>query len=71
MKKNMGSVDRIIRVVAAIVFGVLVGTGRVHGVLAIVLGVLAVAFVVTSAFGYCPVYLPLKMSTCKSAPANK
>ena len=72
MKKNMGNVDRIVRTVVAIVIGVLLVTGRVHGTLAIILGVVGVAFLVTSAFGYCPVYVPLKLSTCKSAaPANK
>jgi hypothetical protein len=44
----------------------------VHGALAIILGVIAVAFLVTSAFGVCPVYVPLKLSTCKPAtPENK
>jgi hypothetical protein len=72
MKKNMGSADRIIRTIVAVVIGVLLVTGRVHGALAIILGVIAVAFLVTSAFGVCPVYVPLKLSTCKpAAPENK
>jgi len=72
MKKNMGSADRLIRTAIAVVIGVLLLTGRVSGTLAIVLAVVAVAFLVTSLFGWCPVYLPMKISTCKSAtPANK
>jgi hypothetical protein len=44
----------------------------VHGTLAVVLGVLAVVFLATSAIGFCPLYLPLKCSTCKTpAPAKK
>jgi len=72
MKRNMGNADRLARTLAAVVFGILIGLGRVHGVLAIVLGVLAIAFLVTSLFGFCPAYIPLKWSTAKrAAPANK
>jgi hypothetical protein len=71
MKKNMGGADRIIRTVIAIVLGVLLFTGRVHGALAVILGVIAVVFLVTSALGHCPAYVPLKLSTCKSAAPAK
>lgn len=64
MKKNMGSMDRVIRVVLAAVFGLLVLTGAVNGVLAIVLGVLAVVFLGTAAIGFCPLYAPFGISTC-------
>ena len=72
MKKNMGKVDRIIRTVVALALGALLITGRVHGILAIVLGVVAGAFLVTSLIGVCPGYLPMKFSTRKPlAPAKK
>jgi hypothetical protein len=65
MKKNMGTIDRIIRVILAIVVGVLYYMGQISGTAAIILGVLALIFVITSAFGFCPLYVPLKLSTIK------
>jgi Na+(H+)/acetate symporter ActP len=63
MKKNMGTVDRIIRVILAIVVAVLYYTGQISGIAVIILGILAVIFVVTSAIGFCPLYVPFKIST--------
>jgi len=65
MKQNMGLEDRVIRLVAAIAVGVLYGLGYISGVLAIVLGVVAIAFFVTSLVGWCPLYLPLGLSTLR------
>ena len=65
MKKNMGTADRAIRVIVAVIFGVLILTNAVSGVLAGVLGVLAVIFVLTSIVGFCPLYAPFKISTYK------
>jgi len=65
MKQNMGLEDRVIRLVAAIAVGVLYGLGYISGVLAIVLGVVAIAFFVTSLIGWCPLYLPLGLSTLR------
>ena len=65
MKPNMGSIDRILRLVAAAIFVVLYFTGTVSGVLGIVLLVLAAVFVVTSVIAFCPLYLPFKFSTRK------
>jgi len=63
MTKNMGNADRIIRTVLAAVVGVLYFTGRISGTLAIVLLAFAVVFLVTSAMGSCPGYLPFGFST--------
>lgn len=65
MKKNMGTADRIIRTVAAVVIGVLLLTGTLSGTLATVLGILAIVFLLTSAVGWCPLYVPFKISTMK------
>lgn len=65
MVKNMGSADRMIRVLAALVVGVLLLTGTVTGVLAIVLGAFAIIFLLTSFVSFCPLYYPLKISTLK------
>jgi Protein of unknown function (DUF2892) len=65
MNKNMGTVDRTIRTVAAAIIAVLLLTGQLSGTLAVVLGIFAIAFLVTSMFAFCPVYLPFKISTRK------
>jgi hypothetical protein len=65
MTKNMGSADRVIRLAIALAVAVLYFTGLISGTLAIVLGVVAVAFLVTSLLGWCPTYLPFGLSTRK------
>jgi hypothetical protein len=66
MKKNMGTTDRVIRLIAAIAVGVLYGLNLISGTVAIVLGIVAGAFLVTSLIGWCPMYLPFGISTCKT-----
>jgi len=65
MKCNMGTIDRTVRIIAALIVGVLYFTGQITGTLAIVLGVLAIVFLGTSLIGFCPLYVPLKLSTRK------
>lgn len=65
MKKNMGSIDRIIRLLVAVVILILFLTKVVTGTLGIVLLVLAAIFVLTSLINFCPLYLPFKISTKK------
>lgn len=65
MKKNMGTLDRIIRTILAVVIIVLYLTGQISGTAAIVLGIIAVIFLLTSLLGFCPVYVPLGISTRK------
>ncbi len=65
MKKNMGTVDRTIRTLLALGVGVLYYMGKIGGTLAIVLGVFAVVFLLTSFVAWCPLYMPLKLSTRK------
>ena len=69
MKKNMGSIDKIVRVLVAVVIGVLYFTDQITGTAAIILGNFAVIFLLTSAIGFCPLYLPLKLSTIKKKDA--
>jgi hypothetical protein len=61
----MGSVDRIIRIILAVVIAVLYFTKHITGTAAIILGVLAIIFVLTSLVGVCPLYMPFKISTKK------
>jgi Protein of unknown function (DUF2892) len=63
MKKNMGTIDRIIRILLAIVVIGLYLNGTITGVAAIILGIVAFVFIVTSLIGFCPLYVPLKIST--------
>ncbi len=67
MKKNMGTIDRVIRTVIAVVIAVLYFTGQISGTVAIVLGIIAVAFLLTSLVGWCPIYNPFGISTRKES----
>lgn len=64
MKKNMGMADRTIRAMVAILVAVLYFTHQISGTLALILGIFAVIFLVTSMVSYCPAYGPLGFSTC-------
>ncbi len=66
MTKNMGNADRLIRLIVAVVaaiiaFGV-VGASTPFGIILIIV---AVIMVLTSAIGFCPLYKPLGINTCK------
>ncbi len=65
MKKNMGSVDRAIRIILAVVIAVLYFTNVIGSTAAVILGIIAVVFLVTGFVGTCPAYLPLGLSTKK------
>ena len=70
MKGNMGIVDRVIRIALAIVVAVLYFTKQLSGTTAIILGILAVVFVITGIVGVCPLYLPFGISTKRKARAG-
>lgn len=67
MKKNMGMADRIIRTLLAVIVAILYFTGQITGTAAIILGVFAVVFLLTSLMSFCPLYVPLKLSTTKKS----
>jgi K+-transporting ATPase A subunit len=71
MKKNMGHIDRIIRLVIAVVFAGLYFSGSITGTFGLVLVALSVVFVATSLVGSCPLYLPLGISTLRKKVAGK
>lgn len=64
MKKNMGSADRIIRVIIAAIIGFLYYNGTLTGTLGIVLMILAGIFLLTSLISFCPLYSPFGIKTC-------
>ncbi len=68
MKKNMGSIDKKIRLVIAAIFAALYFSGMVSGTLGIVLLALATIFALTSLISFCPLYLPFGINT---APKEK
>lgn len=63
MKANMGNTDKIIRILAAILIGVLYFMQLISGTVAIVLLVVAAMFIITSFMSFCPLYLPFGLST--------
>jgi hypothetical protein len=63
MKKNMGSADRISRVIIAAILISLYFTGTITGTVGILLIVLSVILILTSLIGFCPMYLPFGLST--------
>jgi len=65
MKKNMGTIDRVIRTLLAVVVVALYFTDKISGTLAIVLGIVAIGFLLSSFVGVCPGYLPFGFSTRK------
>lgn len=67
MTKNTGSIDRLLRIVVALVIAALVLAKVLTGTLAVVLGFLAVVFLLTAIFGFCPLYGPLKITTTKKS----
>jgi hypothetical protein len=64
MKTNVGSTDKIIRIVLSVVFAALYFTGTVTGTLGMVLLVLGGVFLTTSLIGFCPLYTLVGMNTC-------
>lgn len=64
-KKNMGTTDRIVRLMLAVVMFVVAFATPVSGVAATILIILGVVFVATSLVSFCPLYLPFKLSTRK------
>lgn len=71
MKKNMGLIDRVLRTILAVIVAVLYFAGQLTGTAALVLGIFAVIFLVTSSVGYCPAYTLLGVSTLKGDEHDK
>jgi hypothetical protein len=65
MKTNIGTIDKIARIVFAVSVVILYSIGAIGGTTAAVLGSLAVIMAVTGLVSFCPLYLPLHISTKK------
>jgi hypothetical protein len=64
MKKNMGSADKIIRIIIAVVIAVLYFNEIISGTFGIVLLCLSGIFLLTSFISFCPLYKPFGINTC-------
>lgn len=73
LPKNVGSVDRTVRLLVGVVALALAFTtlkvmdGAILGIVAAVVGV---AMLFTAAVGTCSLYIPFGISTCKQKPAK-
>lgn len=66
MKKNMGSIDKIIRLLVAALIVVLYYTDKISGTLGIILLIFAAVLVITSFISFCPLYFPFGLKTNKT-----
>jgi hypothetical protein len=65
--KNMGTLDRVIRLAAVAAVAAAWGLGLITGTLALVLGGVALVFLLTSLTATCPAYMPFGLSTRRKA----
>ena len=63
MTRNMGGADRVIRTLLGVAIVGLYMSGRISGTVALVLGVVAGALLISSLIGWCPAYAPFGIST--------
>lgn len=66
MKSNVGTTDKVIRILVALIIAGLYFAGVLSGTVAIVMLILAGVFILTSFIGFCPLYLPFGISTKKN-----
>jgi hypothetical protein len=64
MKTNVGNMDKVLRIVLAVVMSVLYFTGTVTGILGTVLLILGGVFLLTALVGFCPLYAMVGINTC-------
>ncbi|MBO6792397.1 MAG: DUF2892 domain-containing protein [Balneolaceae bacterium] len=65
MKKNMGTTDRVIRIVIALIFAALYFSNVINDTVAMILSFIALIFIFTSAVSFCPLYKIFGIQTCK------
>jgi hypothetical protein len=65
MKKNVGTIDKVIRILLAVVIAILYFTHIISGTLAIILLILAGIFILTSLVSICPIWMALGIKTTK------
>ncbi len=65
MKPNMGTVDKAVRILVAVIITILYFTNQISAAAAIILLILAGIFILTSFISFCPLYFPFGISTRK------
>ncbi len=65
MKQNMGTIDKVIRILVAVVIAILYFTKVLSGTVAIVFLIFAGIFILTSLISFCPLYTFLGINTGK------
>ena len=65
MKKNMGTIDRAIRILIAVIVIALYFANEISGTLAVVLLIFSGIFILTGFLGVCPLYYPFGLNTGK------
>lgn len=64
MNKNMGTSDKTIRIIIAVLVGILYFTNVISGTVALILGAFALIFIATSLISFCPLYAIFGINTC-------
>lgn len=64
MKKNVGSIDRIVRILFAVIVSVLFFTNVISGTLGIILLLIGGVLLATSLINFCPLYAVLGVNSC-------
>jgi len=70
MKTNVGTTDRVVRILLAFVLAGLYFTGTISGTIGIIALILAIVLLITGLVGFCPLYLPCRINTCKKEQSN-
>jgi hypothetical protein len=65
MKNNIGTIDKVVRIIVALIIILLFVSNKIEGTTAIVLLVLSGIFILTSFISFCPLYYPFGISTKK------
>jgi len=65
MKKNMGGLDKTIRLGVAVLLAGLYFTNTITGTFALVAVIAAAVFTLTSVLSFCPLYTLLGINSCK------
>lgn len=66
MNKNLGTADRIIRLIIAAIVAILFASNIITGTLGIILMIASGIFALTSIISFCPIYFILKLRTNKT-----
>lgn len=61
----MGTIEKVARILVAIVIAGLYFINIISGTVAIILLIIAGVFIITSFMSFCPIYLPFGISTRK------